>query len=318
MDKIFKHFKRKIKHLQKKKGFTLIEILVAITILATLTVGAIATLNPVGQINKSQDAVRLKDLQSLKLALDLYYNDKNCYPAQSSAFTTALNSGTQWKEGNTVYMSKVPKDPTQNPYSYITDQIICPQWATVFAKLSRSSNIASSCPLTLQSVCTPQGLDNTYACVTSGTPNCSVLASAKIGGQAPSPTSTSTPTSVPTSTSAPTPPPSDQNFSVAQPPGVNPQFYQGTISPLFQAVGQTQKISVSVAGITADVASVNVTVKSDTKIATYDATMTSGTPSNGTWVASWTVNDTTLNHLVFTLSGTDTSGNSSSFDISIR
>jgi hypothetical protein len=83
-------------------------------------------------------------------------------------------------------------------------------------------------------------------------------------------------------------------------------------------VGQTQKLTVSVAGVSAPVASVNVTIKSDTKIATYPATMTSGTPADGAWSASWSVNDTTIKRFMITLSGTDVNGVSSTFDISIR
>lgn len=321
MDKMIKHLRKKIQNLHKR-GFTLIEILVAITILSTLVVGAITTLNPLGQIGKSQDAVRQKDLNQIKLALDLYYSDKNCYPALSSSpFVTALKNGTEWKEGSTVYMKKVPRDPLTNlTYTYITDETVCPQWATIFAKLSKPSLLATSCPLTAQSSCVPQGFDNTYACVTLGNTNCGTLLASRLGNlpiQSPTPTTTATPTGT-TPTPTPTSPPSDQDFDVAQPAGTNPQFYQGTISPLFQQIGKTQKVIVKVAGVTANVSSVSVTVKSDTKIQTYTSSMTGGTPTDGTWTASWIVNDTTIKRFMITLSGTDTNGTSSTFDISIR
>jgi prepilin-type N-terminal cleavage/methylation domain-containing protein len=71
-------------------GFTLVEVLVAATILATLIGGVLLTLNPIAQINKGQDAQRLADLQSIKTAVDLYYNDTKCYPTQ-------LPFGQVWK-----------------------------------------------------------------------------------------------------------------------------------------------------------------------------------------------------------------------------
>ncbi len=300
-----------------KRGFTLVEILVAITIIATLTVGLVATLNPRGQVNKAQDAVRTQNINSIKLALDLYYNDKNCYPAlTSSPFSKALSDGTQWEEGTTVYMKKVPKDPTSGVfYTYTTDATVCPQWGVVFAKLSAIQTLATACPLSAKSECVPQGFDNSWACVTLGITNCSTLLAGSLGttgGFSVNPTPTATPTITPT------PPVSDQDFDVAQPAGTNPQFYQGTISPLFQAIGSTQKITVSVADTVGSVSTVSATIKSDTKIQTYPMKLTTGTPIDGTWSASWTVNDTTIKRYQITLNGTDSLGNTSTFDISIR
>ncbi|MEX2007707.1 MAG: GIY-YIG nuclease family protein [Candidatus Levyibacteriota bacterium] len=304
---------------QKKAGagFTLVEILVAITIVSTLIVGAAMTLNPAGQIAKSQDAVRQRDLQQVKLALDLYYNDRNCYPSPSdSPFAAALKDGAEWKEGDTVYMKKVPKDPARVSYVYTTESTACPQWSVVFAKLSKPSTLLTICSLMSQSNCVPKGFDTTWACVTSGNTGCTILASGEIDISGFSSGTGSGAISTPTS--APSAPVSDQDFFVAQPPEANPQFYEGTISPLFQQIGSNQKVTVNVAGAAADVASVSVTVKSDTKTQTYPATMTAGTSADGTWEASWTVDDTTAKRFMITLSGTDSAGISSTFDISIR
>ncbi len=303
-----------------KRGFTLVEILVAITIIATLIVAAVATLNPRGQVNKAQDAVRTQNINSIKLALDLYYNDKNCYPALAgSPFLTALSSGGQWKEGTTVYMKKVPKDPSSNIfYTYKTDETVCPQWGVVFAKLSAIQTLATACPLSAKSECVPQGFDNSWACVTSGIINCSVLLTSRLGltgSTAPTPTPTLTTTLALTPTQTPV---SDQDFFVAQPGGTNPQFYQGTISPLFQAIGKIQKITVSVADTVGDVSVVSVTIKSDKKIQTYPMKLITGTGADGTWSGSWTVTDTTIKRYQITLNGTDSLGNASTFDISIR
>jgi len=296
-------------------GFTLVEIIVAITILTTLIVVAVTALNPKGQLDKAKDAVRQNDLRQIKISLDIYYNDKNCYPIQVSPFTAALKDGTEWKEGSTVYMRKVPRDVSKTPYNYITDATVCPQWATIFAKLSQPSTLATRCPLISQSQCTPVDFDDTYACVSSGITNCPVLFASRLG---PIPTQPAGVTGTTTPTPTPTPVSSDQSFSVAQPPGTNPEIYQGVISPLFQAVGKTQKLSVDVADSVGNVASVSATVKSDTKVQNYVMSLTGGTPADGTWSTSWTVDDTTIKRLMITIEGTDSAGNTSSFDIAIR
>ncbi|HPJ17141.1 MAG TPA: type II secretion system protein [Candidatus Woesebacteria bacterium] len=60
------------------KGFTLIELLVAIGIIATLT--AILLPNFMGARERAKDAQKIQDLNSIKSALRLYYNDHQAYP----------------------------------------------------------------------------------------------------------------------------------------------------------------------------------------------------------------------------------------------
>src|SRR3989338_3004603 len=88
------------------------------------------------QINKANDSKRQAAIGQIKNALDLYYHDKNCYPAAGSAFTTALAAGTTWTEGSTVYIKKVPLDDAGHAYKYIVETGTCPQWSVVFAKLN--------------------------------------------------------------------------------------------------------------------------------------------------------------------------------------
>ena len=96
------------------------------------------SLNPFGQINKSQDSQRISDLQGVKTAIDLYYNDNKCYPQQ-------IPFGNEWRVNDTVYMKKVPQDPkcangSGTCYKYRTDSTsACPQWNVVFAQLSKNS-----------------------------------------------------------------------------------------------------------------------------------------------------------------------------------
>lgn len=61
-----------------KKGFTLVELLVTIAIIAVLT--AILLPNFLGARERAKDAQRIEDLGSIKTALRMYYNDFQSYP----------------------------------------------------------------------------------------------------------------------------------------------------------------------------------------------------------------------------------------------
>lgn len=102
-----------------KKGFTLIELLVVIIIL-----GALASLiigNFFTSLKKGRDAKRKADLEQIKTALEMYYEDKRAYPTQS------LNQqgfvfGGEFADGSKSYMKKVPNDPLPGKnYRYETD-----------------------------------------------------------------------------------------------------------------------------------------------------------------------------------------------------
>ena len=61
-----------------RQGFTLVELLVTISIIATLT--AILLPNFMGAREKAKDAQKVQDMGAIKNALRIYYNDKQSYP----------------------------------------------------------------------------------------------------------------------------------------------------------------------------------------------------------------------------------------------
>jgi general secretion pathway protein G len=63
----------------KQKGFSLIELLVAIAIIAVLM--ALAVPNYLGARERARDSKKKSELSQLKTALRLYYNDYQRYPA---------------------------------------------------------------------------------------------------------------------------------------------------------------------------------------------------------------------------------------------
>lgn len=292
-------------------GFTLVEVLVAATILSTLIGGVLLTLNPIAQINKGQDTQRLADLQAIKTAVDLYYNDTKCYP-------TEIPFGQTWKVNETTYMKRVPQDPKCDNngglcYKYRTENASsCPQWNVVFASVSKSSALTNVCPLSSLSDCTPSGYTSgVWACTLSGAVNCSALASASSiagGVESISPTPTPTPLPSATPTPTPTPPVGSVTYNLGNQAGVNPDIYQVTVMPLYQTIGLAQSIQVLADDTVGNITSMKAILYSDGDAREFTLSRTGGTAQSGTWTGTWQVTDT-YTHYGYDIVGTDDQGN---------
>lgn len=102
-------FKKGLTQISKPKfttGFTLVEVLVVIGIIAVLTVIIFPAINAIKA--KNRDAERIADFTTLQLGLSLYYSQHQQYPA----FLLDLNTS-----------GYVPLDavtsPTVDPYKYV-------------------------------------------------------------------------------------------------------------------------------------------------------------------------------------------------------
>jgi len=93
----------------KNKGFTLIELVIVMAIIATLT--ALATFNFSQARVRARDVQRKNELKAIQNALELYKNDKmpQTYPA--TAEFTQLDSTNVLVTGG--YMGKLPVDPKE-------------------------------------------------------------------------------------------------------------------------------------------------------------------------------------------------------------
>lgn len=89
------------------KGFTLIEMLIVIAIIAILSSVVLAGLPQIR--NSAYDSRRTSDLQHIQSYLETFYNQDRVYP--SSGNWEALNSSLIEKAG----ISKVPNDPLVHP-----------------------------------------------------------------------------------------------------------------------------------------------------------------------------------------------------------
>lgn len=100
--------------MMKKKGFTLLELLVVISIIAVLL--AISASAFLSARATSRDAKRKTDLEQVRSALELYKADNGSYPTNTGtvgSVLTGLVSPTQ-------YISKLPSDPGLNSYYYMS------------------------------------------------------------------------------------------------------------------------------------------------------------------------------------------------------
>jgi len=112
--------------LKNKKGFTLIELLVVISVIGLLTALIMVNFNAARE--RARDVQRKSDLNNIKKALRLYYNDYGEYPADSGINIVACGSGASpaacgwsaaWTRGSMTYMRILPQDPMPDEvYSY--------------------------------------------------------------------------------------------------------------------------------------------------------------------------------------------------------
>lgn len=108
---------------QTTKGFSLVEILVVISIIGILS--AIG-LSFTGALQKNaRDAQRSSDLSVLQSALQQYYADQGKYPntlnselANGTALTDCSGRITPPCITKKTYLSRIPKDPSGTPYYY--------------------------------------------------------------------------------------------------------------------------------------------------------------------------------------------------------
>ncbi|MDD4937705.1 MAG: type II secretion system protein [Candidatus Shapirobacteria bacterium] len=62
------------------KGFTLVELLIVIALIAILSVAVLATINPIEQSNKARDAKFKNDAAEVLSAYERYYTSQTSYP----------------------------------------------------------------------------------------------------------------------------------------------------------------------------------------------------------------------------------------------
>lgn len=105
-------------------GFTLVELLVVLSIIATLIVIGLVSYTKV--LQDARDSKRQSDLSFIQSALEAYYSDQFYYPLKSTVtsgcpsngqLTIITGSDCAFKNpgGTKTYMSSIPRDPLSSP-----------------------------------------------------------------------------------------------------------------------------------------------------------------------------------------------------------
>lgn len=109
-------------HSKDKLGFTLIEIMLVVIIIAALSAMVIPRLS--GRSEQAKVAVARADIEAhLATALKLYQLDNGSFPTTSQGLEAlrtrpvASPAPTNW---NGPYIEKAPIDPWGNPYVYVS------------------------------------------------------------------------------------------------------------------------------------------------------------------------------------------------------
>lgn len=95
------------KHIQGNRGFTLLELLIVIAIIAILSVALIIVINPAETLKKSRDAQRISDMGTLKTAIGIYTTSTTT-PYLAGTDNTACKtggSGGTYASGDKIYYS---------------------------------------------------------------------------------------------------------------------------------------------------------------------------------------------------------------------
>jgi len=122
------------KFITQRLGFTMVELLVVISIIGILATAVLAALNPIEQLRKGRDTSRKADAASVLSALDRYQATFGCYPWERPAGTciTANTPGTPSGGTNGFAISTASFDITL-PTSILRELVVREELKSVFA-----------------------------------------------------------------------------------------------------------------------------------------------------------------------------------------
>lgn len=87
--------------MSKNRGFTLVELLIVIAILAILVTMVIVAINPRSVIEGTKDTKSRSEMNQIKIALQTYFNENNSYPATAGALAPTYMASNDTLTGMT-------------------------------------------------------------------------------------------------------------------------------------------------------------------------------------------------------------------------
>ena len=110
------------RHLYDDRGFTFIEIMVVVAILAILA--ALVVPRIMGRTDDAKRTAAKVQIRNIEGALQLYKLDNGIYPTTEQGLKALVEKPSvgvvpkKWKIGG--YLPKLPEDPWGNPYKYLS------------------------------------------------------------------------------------------------------------------------------------------------------------------------------------------------------
>jgi prepilin-type N-terminal cleavage/methylation domain-containing protein len=117
----------------KSKGITLIELMIVVVILAALALLAFWAWRT--QVFKGYDSRRKTDIYQIKVAIEEYEKDHDCYPPPYLVVCKPDPTGLR------PYLDRIACDPvTGDSYYYEVDNASCAKWYRLYAGLENSAD----------------------------------------------------------------------------------------------------------------------------------------------------------------------------------
>ena len=140
-----------MKKFVSQSGFTLMELLITVSIIAILVAIGIASYSTINK--QSRDTKRKSDIEQLRSALEMYRADVGYYPSTGAgSWTAASDLSTALV---TTYILAIPSDPqgATSPYMYrATDVTDSQYYGYCISSLLETENPTDTCtPYTGQS-----------------------------------------------------------------------------------------------------------------------------------------------------------------------
>ena len=105
---------------QRMTGYTLMELLIVITIIGVLL--GIAVVNLRGTPDEARIASAKQEIRTMELAMDMYRMHNAAYPSTEQGIKALVEKPAEarkWQSGGYLKSKSVPNDPWSNPYKYL-------------------------------------------------------------------------------------------------------------------------------------------------------------------------------------------------------
>lgn len=135
----------------KKRGFTLTELLITVSIIAILVTIALAAYSTINK--QSRDTKRKNDLEQIRSALEMYKSDKGYYPAvNTTGFDVAGNLSATLTP---TYVAIIPSDPlsTQHYTFEVTNLVGSNYYGYCLCTSLEIQSASNTCAVSLPANC---------------------------------------------------------------------------------------------------------------------------------------------------------------------